>query len=212
MNFNIQHKFVSVVYVLIIFLLFIPYDLYAFDLAVRANDDERDVWELSIEENVNYPIIPFQLKPQIRSIIQDQYNKFCAQNYNVKLIRDNEAIMITIPISELFIENTTEVEESFHKIIYILLPYLKIKEMYRIIFAMHHDETLNSSQADEITHKRVFKLIDEIAEMTPNASYVIPYSMGNSYPITKNSLKNKRLEIFILPGQTMLELAIENKL
>ena len=77
---------------------------------------------------------------------------------------------------------------------------------------MHHDETLNSSQADEITHKRVFKLIDEIAEMTPNASYVIPYSMGNSYPITKNSLKNKRLEIFILPGQTMLELAIENKI
>ena len=60
-------------------------------------------------------------------------------------------------------------------------------------------------------------LADWMQENCVNGINVVPYSMGNEYPIVSNSTKegrkkNRRLDVYIFPGKTMLDIAKDNKL
>ena len=199
--------------------LLIPHESFALDLTIDIDSiDGIDVWDLAIEENVNYPIVPQQMQSQISQHIKTQYEYLKSKGYSIKLIRNNEVLMITIPIDSLFRTNMYNyIKKSGEESLCPLIQYLKIKEMYRMILAVHHDDTLSSESADILTYERVLYLIDWLSSKTANANDVIPYSMGNAYPITSDKSsygreKNRRLEIFIVPGKTMLELADEKKL
>ena len=68
-----------------------------------------------------------------------------------------------------------------------------------------------------MTYERVLSIVEWSQKKHQNAKYIIPYSMGNDELLTSDKSKkgqkmNRRLEIYIIPGKLMIELATENKL
>lgn len=215
MIFNLFKKF-TVSIILIITLAF-PYKGEAFNLFENQNCSEIDVWDLTIDDNIKYPNLPHHVAPQIKNHIHNEELHLKRLGYNTKLIRNDEVIMLTIPIDKLYPNNTSKIHShNCDKFIKPLSRYLKIKGMYRIIYAVHHDNSLNSANADSITNSRVLEIVDYTSKYVANTSTIIPYSMGNDFPLSSISKEkdknNRRLEIFIIPGEILIELAAENQL
>ncbi len=198
---------------------------YAFDLTEDIDATEVDVWELTLEENIGYPEIPNAVSKQIKSLIKQQYEhlqsfykQFRKQGFEVRLIRNDEVIKITMPADSFFAKDSSNFNiKNGSKYWLTILGYLRITEFYRVIISVHHDNTINGDAANDLTYKRVLAITDWLSLKTVNSRNVIPYSMGNDYPLTKdnsskNRAKNRRIEIFIFPGKTMIDLAKENKL
>lgn len=198
---------------------------FAFDLTEDIDSAEIDVWELTLEENISYPEIPNTVSKQIRPLIKQQYEQlqsfykqFRKQGFEVRLIRNDELIKITMPADSFFAKNSNNFNiKNGNKYWSAILGYLRITEFYRVIISMHHDNTTNDDAANDLTYKRVLAITDWLSLKTVNARNVIPYSMGNDYPLTKDNsskshAKNRRIEVFIFPGKTMIDLAKENKL
>lgn len=191
---------------------------YSFDLIENNDAEDINFEELSISENINYPIIPNELRSIIIKEIGSQYNQLKKTGYTVNLIRNNEVIQLTIPIDELFDSNSyLKIKDSGTLCLIPILKYLKVKQLYRIIISCHHDRSLTETEADFITKERVLTLADWLSTQSHNAQNVIAYYMGNEYPLVsdlsvKDRKKNRRLEIFLIPGKTMIELAKDNKL
>lgn len=191
---------------------------FSFDLVEPKTSEDIDLWELTIEQNVNYPVVPKDLQSQINHVVESQYNKLKKYGYNIKLIRNNDVIMLTIPMDELFNGNNyRKVKKGGERILKPLIDLFKVKELFRVVISGHHDVSLSKTESNYITEERVLTISDWLIDMTSNASNIIPYSMGNEFPITHDTSnagrkKNRRLEIYIIPGKTMLELAKDNKL
>ena len=213
MNFKNNH-----IIFLILMLIMQTSHCFAFEFTEDKDIDEEDVWELNLEDNISYPSIPESLHSVIKKNIEKQYKNLKKQGYNVSQVRNDEVIKIVLSVDEIFKTNTSEVSaHNCEKYLNPIIPYLKITDLYRVIFTIHHDNSLNSSDADKLTQARVFSVIDWLQLKHQNAKNIIPYSMGNEDPITmdrskKAQKKNRRLEIYIIPGKLMVELANENKL
>ena len=116
-----------------IFVLAISFKLYSFDLVEPKTSEDIDLWELTIEQNVNYPIVPKNLQPQINCIVESQYQKLKKYGYNIKLIRNNDVIMLTIPMDELFNGNNySEIKKDGDRILRPLIDLFKVKELFSI--------------------------------------------------------------------------------
>lgn len=209
-------KYCNKLFISVVFICFIPFQSNAFDLVEET--DNIDVWSLTAEENIKYPVVPNNVVASIKQNINYQYNNLKELGYNVRLVRNNEVIMITIPIDNLFKTNVyDEILQQGKRKLEPILPFFRIKEMYRVVFLLHHDNSLSPKDADFITNERVLTLSEWFIDKNNNAKNIIPYSMGVDYPIVTEASKigrekNRRLEIFILPGQTMIDLAKDNKL
>lgn len=212
---NKKNIYQSVNFVILIIVIIIS---YSFDLIEYNDVEDINFEELSISENINYPIIPNELHPIIIKVIDEQYNQLKKMGYTVNRIRNNEAIQLTISIDDLFESNSySKIKDSGITFLMPILKYLKVKQLYRIIISCHHDKSITETEADFITKERVLTLSDWFSSQSYNAHNVIAYYMGNEYPLvsdltSKGRKRNRRLEIFLIPGKTMIELARENKL
>lgn len=208
-----NHRFIVVILIL---LGCSPSNIYSFNLL--EDTDEIDIWDLTFEESVLYPSVPSKISNEIKQNISREYSFLKKEGYNVKLVRNDDVILISIPIDYLFKVNSNEkILSSGERYLNPLLRYVRIKEMYRMLFCVHHDNTLDNTMADNITNERVLTLVDWMTLKNNNGKNIIPYSMGCDYPIALNSTKegqnkNRRLDIYILPGKTMIDLALDNKL
>lgn len=219
--FNVAKSIVPLCFLLLSSLIRVQ----AFELIEDADPDETDVWELTLEENVNYPKIPGDVSKKVKSLINTQYTQLQAkykdykkQGFDVRLKRNDEVIKVTMPADQFFGKNAYNFNtKNGERYFAPLLPYLRIKEFYRVVISIHHDNSLSDNEANELTYNRVLSLTDWLSYKSANALGIVPYSMGNDYPVSrdnssKSRAKNRRIEIFIFPGKTMIDLAKENKL
>ena len=193
-----------------------PIRAFAFDL--YEDNDTVDVWELTFEENINYPQVPTSIQSIVKKCIKKEYQNLQKKGLKVKLVRNDEVILVSLPIDTFFKNNDVEnILQGGEEYLRYFSNYLRIKELYRVVFCVHHDNSLDGESADNFTNERVLTLADWMQENCVNGINVVPYSMGNEYPIVSNSTKegrkkNRRLDVYIFPGKTMLDIAKDNKL
>ena len=94
-----------------------------------------------------------------------------------------------------------------------LKRYLKDPDMYRVLMVMHTDNTGSEKYRDYITEGNV-RLPSSIGLPLQGVEtkYLFPYAMGDEMPLVRNNSmenrdKNRRLEVYLMPGKKMLDLA-----
>ena len=196
--------------------------LLPFDVSGKKSKDEVDIFELTIDENINSPelgkvakaIITFQ-NEQVAALEKLQKEGF---PYNLKTIRDGEVIMITIQARHLFKPNESELCENGKRILTPLIKYINTPKLYKMVLAMHSDNTGNDIYTMDITTRRVNSIFDWLGETNKaETDYVVPYALGSSDPITDNNSvanrdSNRRLVIYLVPGEAMVTQAKRNKI
>lgn len=216
---KIHWKIFNVRLICLIAALHIIFNCNAFDFTVEKDSEEINVWDLELDDNINYPEIPDNVSKKISKYVETQYKQLKKQGFNVSLIRGDEVIKISIPADNFFDVNSIILNENNCSIYLspIIANFLQFKDFYRVLFSMHHDRSLNSQDAEQLTYERVLSIVEWSQKKHQNAKYIIPYSMGNDELLTSDKSKkgqkmNRRLEIYIIPGKLMIELATENKL
>ena len=172
----------------------------------------------SLKDAINTPVIKDnkhrnEIANRQVSVATELYQK---NKLNVAMVRDDEVIVVSVPADMLFEPNSTNLKEDADKILRQFKPFLNAPDYYRIALAMHHDNTGSTQYCKELTEKRVKSVYDWFA-INSSTKYVSRFSMGSSDPILENKSMqnrrlNRRLDIYIIPGQAMLELAKKGQL
>lgn len=183
----------------------------------KPNSDNDDIYELDLDQNIHTPRVGNKQKEAIR---QYQYNvakQLANRKEHVELMRDNEVVVITIPSDQLFAPNDTVLSSTAPSYLRPLTTYLRTPDMYKMILVMHSDDTGSEEYTDHLTESRVSAVFDWLEENGADVSMTVPYGQGASEPLYPNNSranrqKNRRLEVYLIPGPEMLRRAKDGTL
>ena len=136
---------------------------------------------------------------------------------NIEAFRKKEVILITIPASELFAPNSSDLSAGASKYLNPIKRYMKDPDMFRVLLVMHTDNTGSTKYRDNITADRVDAVTAWFEEQGADTSFTFSYAFGDESPIVPNTSienrdKNRRLEVYLMPGTKMLEAAKKGKI
>lgn len=146
-------------------------------------------------------------------------NKNLSENNgcSIDAIRNREILVVTIPAKLLFGPNQTVLLESADKYLEPFKRYLKEPDMYRVVAVMHTDNTGSEVYRENLTIDRAEAVSDWFDDHDSNTDYFFPFAMSDDIPLVPNDSfenrdKNRRLEIYLVPGEAMLEKAKKGRI
>ncbi|MDE6811052.1 MAG: OmpA family protein [Muribaculaceae bacterium] len=136
---------------------------------------------------------------------------------SIDAIRNHEVLVITIPAGNLFGPNKTELLPTADKYLEPFKRYFKEPDMYRILTVMHTDNTGSEEYREQLTIDRAQAVADWFEENVPDTQYLFPFAMSDDIPLVpndsfENRAHNRRLEIYLVPGTSMLEKAKKGRI
>lgn len=165
--------------------------------------------ERSFEEELTTPAIPAkQLKKVIPYMERQLRSLPRLEGSSVEIVNDY-MIRYTIPASVLFEPNGFDLTDRSNEYLAPVLNFLRHHGKYKVILAMHTDDTGSDSYLKILCENRILSLYDFFDSKMGNHPLVFGFAMGKSRPLgPNNSFKsraaNRRLEIYIIPGPTFL--------
>lgn len=159
--------------------------------------------------------------PLIKKFQEKEATRLLNNNYNpkkngcnIETMRSGEVIIITIPTDLLFLPNERNLINDCDYLLSPIQRYLKTSDFYRVLLVMHTDDTGSETYTDELSLDRVDAVFDWFETHNTNTTYLFPTASGASEPLSgtknntvKNRAKNRRLEIYLIPGEEMLRQA-----
>lgn len=135
----------------------------------------------------------------------------------IEAFKNKEIILITIPAEDLFAPNSTTLSENASKLLSPIKRYMKNPDMFRVLLVMHTDNTGSGLYRENITAERIDAVADWFDNSGADTSYTFSYAFGDDSPLVPNTslenrAKNRRLEIYLMPGEKMLAEAKKGKI
>ena len=126
-------------------------------------------------------------------------------------MRKGEVVIASVPASELFAPNDTLLLPSASDKLKPFLPYFRTHGKFMVILAMHSDNTGSDDYLYALTEKRILALYNYFDNAASQTDMLQGYPMAGSEPLPHtpnntmaNRNKNRRLEIFIVPGPILI--------
>lgn len=180
--------------------------------------------ELSFTEMINSVELDSKSADLIRKFQEKEgrtrlYNK----EYNskngclVETFRNKEVLLVTIPASKLFAPNEVELRKNAAQFLAPLKRYLKEPDMYRVLLVMHTDNTGSEAYRESITEDRSDAIFDWFVDSGVDTRYLFSYAYADEMPLVENNSmanrdKNRRLEVYLVPGKKMLDQAKKGRI
>lgn len=187
-----------------------------------ARNDKLD--DLSFTEMLNSVQLDAKSADLIRKF-QDKEgrNRLHAREYNsknqstVETFRNKEVLVVTIPAEKLFMPNETHLRPDASSLLTPIKRYLREPDMYRVLLVMHTDNTGSEKYRERITEERSTAVFDWFLREGADTSYLFSYAYADEMPMVNNNSmenrgKNRRLEIYLVPGTKMLEQAKKGRI
>jgi len=175
-------------------------------------EPESDIFEMSITENMAEPVIPKKALPAVLMKQKDEAKRLKAAGIAVELDRRGEVIVATIGADNLFMPNSTELRQSAGNFLRPFTPMLAQPGMWKILVVMHSDDTGSEEYVNNLTETRAEAVCAWFEALYLDTSAMVPYGCGADEPVTANNSRlnrgvNRRLEFYLIPGKTMIDLA-----
>lgn len=206
--------------------------LVCWGLFAKAEDnmDELDnytflemIYSVDLEDQSSF-IQKFQDK-EAREKLMDKFGSEEAtrEGFKLQTYRNKEVILVSIPAKYLFASNEVQLLDNAGTVLAPFKRYLKDPDTYRVLLVMHTDNTGSETYRDRLTEDRVNAVFEWFEDSGADTSYLFPYAMGDEIPTVeknvtiqnnsyKNREKNRRLEIYLMPGKKMLKQAKKGKI
>ena len=193
--------------------------------AEKSKEPERDplLDEMTFIEMINSVdlgkqsefIQKFQNKEGKTRLLNGKYNP--KWDCTVENFRNKEVLLVTIPAHLLFAPNETVLKDNADDYLNPLKRYLREPDMYRVLLVMHADNTGSDQYRDDITEERVESVFEWFENSGADTSYLFPYAMSDDMPLRPNDSlenrdKNRRLEVYLMPGKRMLDQAKKGRI
>lgn len=178
-------------------------------LQAYAAEPDANPLELSLEENIEVPEIPAKNKETVREINDNLRNSLERAGIKTSKLRQGEVLIISIPCSRLFRANENEISTEGQKLLQKFSFLDSYQTKYKLLIAVHTDDTGDESYADIITADRANALDDFFTmRLGLDKMIIIPYGIGRDEPLVtndsiKNRAHNRRVEIYLVPQSAL---------
>ena len=191
--------------------------------ALKAEVNE-DLDELNFIEMINSVTLDGKSAELIRKFQEKEgRNRLYGREYNskngctVETYRNKEVLLVTIPASGLFAPNDTVLRPTAQNLLAPLKRYLKEPDMYRVLMVMHTDNTGSQLYRDRLTEQRSQAVNDWFVDQGIDTTYLFPFAFGDDMPLVENNSlanreRNRRLEVYLVPGKRMVEQAKKGRI
>ena len=178
-------------------------------LLVAAPLFAADPFEMSLEENINNPDVPSKKHNSVKESVDRLRSTLEKAGLSAARLRQGEALMINLPCSSLFRSNETVLSPEGRKKLDGLKALDDLQDKYKLLIAVHTDNTGDEEYAESITADRANAIDDYLTEtLTLDAMYIIPYGLGHDEPLVSDEsvndrAKNRRVELYIVPQESL---------
>lgn len=180
--------------------------------------DESAALDMEIEENLATPRVQPAEKDAVKRYMRALAQKL-GQKYKVELMRGGEVVVVTIPTDALFQPNDTLLSPDAGAQLRPLLPLFHTPDMFKLVYAVHTDDTGSESYNDGLSSARsqsIYAWLIEEGHVNQDL-FIINYDLGDSRPLAPNDTRarraaNRRLELFLVPGPRLITLAHQGKI
>lgn len=190
--------------------------------AVAADDpykgyEEAAYMDLELEQNLLCPTLASGDHAGVRRHMRQIGQELASKGYTVDTMRDGEVILVSIPTDQLFNPNDTLLSNYANGKLLPVINMLKDPAMYKVVYAVHTDNTGSPSYNMALSHARNNSIYDWILSKVSEDQIVIPYELGDTDPVDVNNTRagraaNRRLEIYLVPGPKLITMARKGQL
>lgn len=165
--------------------------------------------QLTKNENIALPEVPKRQQQAMRDYIHREAQALKRLGYMVEIERNGEVIVVTIPANKLFLPNDTRLMDSGKQLLETYLAYLKNEDRFKVILAMHTDDTGSPDYKTTLSEQRLNAVIDYMEANAAFPEQIEGYALADDEPITNNNTRidraaNRRLEIYIVPSNGLI--------
>lgn len=177
-----------------------------------------DITKLTLDENISIPEIDNKEARKIRSAQSREMKRLRkARLTDLQLIRDYEVIKATLAASNLFLPNDTVLSDKADIFLRPFLSDLRIPDYYHVMLVMHSDDTGSETYSLDLTRARAQAVRNWFAGHGGNTDCMVLYEAGPFAPVASNATmegraKNRRLDIYLIPGEKMIDMARRGQL
>lgn len=181
--------------------------------AATPDGETPDVLDMRLDENLATPEVPRKAQAYVTTAIDQLRRHIAKGGLSVKPMRNGEVLEIVIPCATLFAPGSLEVKPSAPRTLAPLTTVVREPRKYKVLVAVHSDDTGDTQYADSITAARANSIDDCLWQLANEKdTNVIPYGIGKDEPLGPNTSRNsreanRRVEIYIVPDRGLLELA-----
>lgn len=183
----------------------------------QGGKKQEDIYSMTLDDNLGTPEI--NNDKRAKKIQKYQYDvavELKRQNFDVEMMRDDEVIIVSFPASQLFMPNDTVLTDLGKVSLKPMLKFLKNPGFYKVLLVMHSDDTGSHEYTKMLTTARVNSVFDWF-DANGSVDFIVPYALGGSDPImpnnsVENRKANRRLEIYLVPGDVMLDQAKKDRI
>lgn len=178
------------------------------------NYNEETFFDMDFEPNLATPMVPDTEKEYIRRVLLETAKKIKGP-FTVDLMRDGEVMVVTIAAEVLFPPNDSILGDAAERAFQPLLPLMEDAMKYKVVYAVHTDDTGNEQYQDEFSAQRMNSIYDYLLELIDEELVnpdivIVPYAMGSLDPIVdnntwRNRAINRRVEFYFIPGPDLIE-------
>ncbi len=157
----------------------------------------------------------FQTKEGKTRLLNGKFNP--KGECTVEAYRNKEVLLVTIPAHLLFGPNMTELKHGAEEYLSPIRRYLKDPDMYRVMIVMLTDNTGSEPYREQVTVDRVNAVFDWFDNSVSDTRYLFSYALSDDMPLRPNDSmenrdRNRRLEIYLVPGQKMVNQAKKGRI
>ena len=191
---------------------------------LSAADKGKGLDEMSFAELIN-SVDPGKQVDMVRTFQEREASNVLLKNKTlteangctVDAVRNREVLVVTIPAGKLFGPNQTELRAQAGKFLEPFKRYLKEPDMYRVLLVMHTDNTGSEAYREDLTVDRAEAVAEWFEASGADTTYLFPFAMSDDIPLVPNDSfenrdKNRRLEIYLVPGEKMIEAAKKGRI
>jgi len=178
-----------------------------------------DLSELTLDETLMLPDVPAKQTAYVAGYMKREAQALHKMGYKVETMRNGEVVIATIPADALFAPNSVSLLPSAADKLKPFLPYFRTHGKFKVILAMHSDNTGSPQYLYDITERRILALYEYFDSHAAQTDMLQGYPMADSEPVKNtgnnsysNRRTNRRLEIYIVPGPMLIMEAKSKKL
>lgn len=198
----------------------------AMAVAVRADETYRDPYkdydeflffDYDLDRNIETPEVGRRERKAVKEYMNRVKDRLKA-NYTLDFTRGGEVLIVTLPTDDLFLPNDTLLTRYGENRLKPLLPYLQDPMMFKVVYTVNTDDSGSPSYLSHLSEARSNTFYSWLLDKrVPDDLIIIPYPMAQDDPLMPNDSRssraiNRRIEIYLIPGPKMIEMAHEGKL
>lgn len=171
----------------------------AFPAPGRAQDN------LSLEEHLQVPEVPQRRHNDVAERAARLAAQLQRRGMRTATLRNGEVVLATVPCDTIFAANSAEPKREGLKRLQGMQDIVRNPGRYKVIVAVHTDNTGDSIYSDELSLARA-QAVDEMLWHMGDGddTNVVIYGMGKDEPLNDNATRqqrraNRRIEFYIVP-------------